>query len=106
MLENDGEESSAVLRIIDGAANQGFRKALNGGQRGAEFVRDVGDKVAADALKAAQFGDVMKDDDCAGSFSRPHSGYRGSKIMLAKCARDDFGLDAGLSGQHTADRFN
>ena len=66
MLEDDVEETAAVLRIVERAGNQSFGKTLNRGERGAEFVGDVGDKIPANALEFAKFRDVVEHDDGAG----------------------------------------
>ena len=44
--------------------------AAHGGERRAQLVRDVGDEVAADAIGAAQIGDVVHDEHGAGGAGR------------------------------------
>ena len=52
----------ALLALIE----QRFDVAAHGGERRAQLVRDVGDEVAADAVGAAQLGDVVHDEHGAG----------------------------------------
>ena len=58
VLENDLAETAAFRRGVQ--ADEGFRIALNGRERGAQFVRDIGHEVAAHALQAHQFRDVVE----------------------------------------------
>ena len=46
--------------VFERAAQQGFGIAANGRERSAEFVGDVGDKIAAHAFEAFDPGDVMQ----------------------------------------------
>src|SRR6266849_5715374 len=78
----DFEKAPAMLRIVHGAGEQRFREALNGGERGAKFVGNVGDEIAAHAFELAQLGDVVKDHDGAGSFAGARRGDGGSEKML------------------------
>ncbi len=98
MFENDFEETRAVLRIVDGAGEKRFGEPLDGGERSSEFVRDVGDKIAAHAFEFSQFGDVVEHDDGAGRISRTNGGNRDCKIMLPQRSGDDFRLHARLAG--------
>src|SRR5712691_1687414 len=98
VLDDDFEKVPAMLRIVHGAGEQGFREALNGGKRGAEFVGNVGDEIAAHAFELAQLGDVVKHDDRAGRFAGAHRSDGGREKMLAESAGDNFGLHARLSG--------
>ncbi len=68
MFADDFEKSPVVAGIFEGAAQQSFRKALNGRQRRLEFMRNVGDEVLADALQAPEFGDVVQHHDGSGWF--------------------------------------
>src|SRR5260370_1325994 len=45
VLDDNSEKALAILRIVHGAGKQRFRETLNGGERGAEFVRNVGDEI-------------------------------------------------------------
>ena len=47
------------------SVEQGFGVSLNGGQRGAEFVGDVGDKVATGFFDAFGFGEIAEDGNGA-----------------------------------------
>ena len=69
MIADDFQEAAIVFGIIESASEQRFGKALDGGERRFEFVRDVGDEILAHALEAAEFGDIVKHDDGAGGFS-------------------------------------
>src|SRR5713226_4673160 len=106
MLEDNFEKAAAVLRVVDGASEEGFRETLNGGERGLKFVRDVRDKIAADALKLAQVGDVVEHDNGAGGFGGAHGGDSGREKMLTESAGDDFGFDARFAGEHLANCFD
>ena len=53
----DGGVGAAVEQRLDVAAHRGERRP--------QLVRDVGDEVAADAIGAAQIGDVVQHDDGA-----------------------------------------
>src|SRR4029077_7157547 len=44
VLQNNAEEALAILWIVDRSRQQRFRKALDGGKRRFEFMRDVGDE--------------------------------------------------------------
>ncbi len=106
MLENNLEEADAILRIVDGAGEKRFRKALNSGERRFEFVGNVGNEIPADALEFAQLGDVMQHDNRAGSL-RGADGCDGDrKKVLAQSACDDFGFDAGFAFQNIANRLD
>ena len=89
----------AVLRVVDGAGDQCFGESLNGGKRRAEFVGNIGHKIAPHALEFSQIGDVVQHDYRAGSFSRTHGGNRGCKKMLPQRPRDDFRFHARLARQ-------
>ena len=68
MVADDFQEAAIVFGIVEGAGEQGFGEALNGGERRLEFVGDVGDEILAHTLEAAEFGDVVKHDDGSGRF--------------------------------------
>src|SRR6266849_4249419 len=106
MLDDNFEKAPAMLRIVHGPGEQRFREALNGGERGAKFVGDVGDEIAADAFELAQLGDVVKDHDGAGSFAGARRGDGGSEKMLPQRPGDNFGFHARLAGQNFSHRFN
>src|SRR6516164_9286418 len=106
MFENDAQEASAVLRIVDGAANERFRKALNCGERGSKLVRNIRDEIAADTLELAQFRNIVKHDHRAGGFTGPHGSYGRGEVVLSQGAGGNFGLHARLAGKHAAYRFD
>ena len=60
---DDLEEPARLRRLVglDRAVEQRLDVAAHGGERRAQLVRDVGDEVAADAIGAAQVGDVVQD---------------------------------------------
>jgi len=76
VIANDFEEAAIVFGIVESAGEESFGKTLDGGERRLEFVGDVGDKILADALEAAEFGDVMKHDDGSGG------------LFIGRAARD------------------
>ena len=53
-------------RPFGSAIEQGLDVSLDGGQRRPQFVRDVGDEVAADAIRAPEVGDVVQHEHRAG----------------------------------------
>ncbi len=57
---DDLQETVGVFSFVHGTAEQGFHGALDGRDRGFQFMRDVGDKIAADVLEALQPGDVVE----------------------------------------------
>src|SRR5260221_14532639 len=79
MLENDLQETEAVLRVVDGAREKRFRETLNSGERRSKFVRNVGNEIAANALELAQVGDVVQHEYGAGRFSSAHGRGGGGK---------------------------
>src|SRR5712675_1323892 len=106
MLDDDFEEALAILRIVHGAGEQRFRKTLNGRERSAELVGDVGHEIAAHALKSAQFGNVVKHDHSAICFACADRTNRSGEKTLAQGSRDDFGFHARFAGQNRSDCFD
>ena len=49
--------------IREGAVAEGFHIAIDDGERGAEFVGDIGDEFAAHGLERSHGGDVLKDQE-------------------------------------------
>ena len=90
---------------VVGLVDQRLGVALDGGQRRAQLVRDVGDEVAADLIGAAQVGDVVEDEHgaAAGGDHR-----RDARDERAADVAGDRQLEACglLAGQHAraADR--
>ena len=60
MLEDDLEEADAILRVFNRAGEQSFGETLNRGERRLEFVRYIGDEIAADAFEFAQIFAFIK----------------------------------------------
>src|SRR5271156_1337612 len=94
MLENNFEETGAVLGVVEGTSEKCFGEALDGGEGSSEFVRDVGDKIAANAFELSQFGDVVKHYDGSGRVSCANRGDGDCEIVLPESAGHDFRLDA------------
>src|SRR5438132_6602131 len=86
VLENDFEKADAVLRIVNGPGEERFRKTLNRGKRGFEFMGNVGYEIAPHTLELAQLGDVVQHDDRAGSFRGADRCDGGRKKALAQSA--------------------
>ncbi len=86
MIADDFEEAAIIFRIVQGAGEQGFGEAADGGERRLKFVRNVGDEILADALEAAKFGDVVENDDGARRLyiRRCGVGGRGCVIRLQR----------------------
>ena len=59
-MPRDDLEELLCVGGLAGVVEQRFDVAANGGERRAQFVRDVGDEVAADAVGPAQVGDVVQ----------------------------------------------
>ena len=53
---DDPQETIEVLGIVPGAFQQGLREALNGGHRCLQFMRDVGNELAAQIFQAVELG--------------------------------------------------
>ena len=61
MAEDDLQELSRVLRFLQGSGEQRFEIPLDGRQRRAQLVGDVGDELRAHLLEPPQLGDVVQD---------------------------------------------
>ncbi len=61
MIADDLDEPPAVLRLVEGAAQQRLRETLNGGKRRAELVGNVRDEIPPHPLEPADLGDVEDD---------------------------------------------
>ena len=61
MPRNSRVVSGLRVRVLD----QRLHVALDGGERGAQFVADVGDKLAAGFLRGLDAGDVVQHDERA-----------------------------------------
>lgn len=60
------EESVADLDIVSSAVQECFDTGLNGGERGFQFMRGIGDEFLSDGFEAAEFGDIGDHDDSTG----------------------------------------
>ena len=87
VIADDFQEAAIVFGIVEGAGEQGFGEALNGGERRFEFVGDVGDEILAHAFQAAEFGDIVKHDDGSGRFSGRGSGRMRRRPALLRARR-------------------
>ncbi len=70
MARDDFQKPPRFIRILS-AVEQRLHISAHGGQRRAQFVRDVGDEIPSDAIGAPQIGDVVQHDHraqtgCAG----------------------------------------
>jgi len=63
VLVNDAEEFAGSFRARIGIFDKGLDVALNGGERGAELMANVGHEFLPDALELPEPGQVMEDDD-------------------------------------------
>ena len=87
VIADDFQEAAIVFGIVQRACEQCFGEALDGGERRFEFVRNVGDEILTHALEAAQFGDVVKNDDGAGRFSPAARGRMPERPALLRAQR-------------------
>ena len=65
ILADDFEKLAGGRDVVGSAVEQGFRIALNGSERRAQFVGNVGDEVAAGFFHALGFGEVAEHGDGA-----------------------------------------
>ena len=65
VLENDAEKFERCFRAGIGILDQCFDVALNGSERRAQLVADVGDELAAGFLRGLDAGDVVEHDQRA-----------------------------------------
>ena len=63
MTIDDAQELFCVFGIAGGGLKQSLRIAPNRRQRGAQFVRDVSDKVGANRFQTLELRDIVKDQD-------------------------------------------
>ena len=83
---DDVQES---LALLGGGVPEGFDVAADRRQRRAQFVRHVGDEVAADLIRPPQIGDVVQD----------HDGTARVGCVDGRRARDERGLRIAGPGQ-------
>ena len=65
VFADDFEELAVGSGVLGAEVEQGFGVSLNRSQRSAEFVRDVGDEIAAGFLDALGLGEIAKHGDGA-----------------------------------------
>ena len=65
VAEHDTEGVLGHDSVFQPSLEQCLEIAVDDGERRAQFVRDIGDKLAADALQAFDFRDVVHDNDGA-----------------------------------------
>ena len=91
-MERDLEEPPGVPPFLQGTAQQRLEVPLDGRQRRAQLVRDVGDELRAHALEPAERGDVVEHHDRAGlagaeaqrhRIDLQHAGHRVAQAQLA-----------------------
>ena len=101
MALDDLEEALPGVGVV-GLVEQGLGVALDGGERRAQLVRDVGDEVAADLIGALEVGDVVQHEDraAAGRDDRRQRGPPGRAAPSRLTASSK--AWAGAAGQHLA----
>ena len=62
---DDVQKAPGVFRFLHGPGQQGLHEALDGGDRGFEFMGDIGREIPPGLLQAAQAGHVVDDDQGA-----------------------------------------
>ena len=62
---DDFEEAAIVFLVFQRPFQQRFGVTADGGERRAQLMRNVGDKIPADALQALEVGDVVQDGNGA-----------------------------------------
>ncbi len=80
VFEDDAEEFERGFRAGVGIFDEGFNVALNGSERRAQLVADVGDELAAGFLRGLNAGDVVEHDQRA-------AGGQGRGVDLKDAAR-------------------
>ena len=71
LRQDDFDKAPVVVPVFERAVEQRFGIAADGGERGSQFVRDVGDEIPADTLQAFEFGDVVQDGQRSAGGGRP-----------------------------------
>ena len=89
VIADDLDEALAIGRVVQRAAQQRFRKALNGGERGAKFVRDIGDEILPDPFQAPQLADLVQHQNGAVRPGGAHRRRRDGKASRPHGADDD-----------------
>ncbi len=90
--------------FADQAAAQGFGITTDDGDRGAQFMGDIGDKIAANGFEAFNLADIMKDGNNADQFvifeERDPVGEEGGVAV-----KDEFVRFFAAAGQHPPEGF-
>ena len=85
MTKDDFQKAPRVVAILERAAQQRLQVAVDGGERGAQLVGDVGHELRAYLLEPPELGDVVQHHDDAG-------------IIGGQPQRHRIGLDGALEG--------
>ena len=103
---DDFEEALGDFGVVAGAVEEGFDVAFDEGERGAEFVRDVGDEFLALALELFEAGEVAEDEDGAFAFAGGVGDDGGVDLKPAfleigqlDFVVEDLGLGLGAAGE-------
>ena len=92
---NDLDETHPVLLVVNGPGQERLGKSLYGGERGLEFMRNVGDKIPPRAFQAPQLADIMQNDHGAADGILRANGRRGDgKAAQTQSSHDQLGPDA------------
>ena len=96
------QETLPGLGVV-GVVEQGLGVALDGGERRAQLVRDVGDEVAADLVGALEIGDVVEHQDRRrGRWRRPAPAGRPGRAALSRVTASSK-ASGRAAGQHLAE---
>ena len=60
LTQDNVEETAGIVRVLQGAVEQGFDIAADGGDRRLQLVADIGDEVLADVLQPVEPGQVVQ----------------------------------------------
>ena len=101
----DDLEEPVPRLVVFGIVQQRFGVALDGGERRAQLVRDVGHEVAANLVGALEVGDVVHHEHRAAPrrFHGRHAGHQRAGGVAREGQLQAVGL---LAGQRAADVFH
>ena len=68
---DDRQKPHGVVAVVERAVEQGFDETLDRGDRRFQFMRDIGDEIAAEAFEQVKLGHVAQHDDGADA-AAPH----------------------------------
>ena len=90
--------------LVFGIVEQGLGVALDGSERRAELVRDVGDEIAADLIGRLQVRDVVQHEDGAAPFGhhRRDVGHQRAAAVQYQVQLEAFGI---VAAQRSPDLF-